>query len=54
MECAAALDVLVTVGACARDPVDESKQILLGIVSMLTRMTEDSGSEVREEEAEYQ
>jgi four helix bundle protein len=53
MECAAALDVLSTVGALPQEPVDSGKALLIRIVSMLTRMTERIEPGVREEEAEY-
>ena len=53
MECAAVLDILIAMGACPPEPVDDAKTLLVRIVSMLSKMTENSAVGVREEEAEY-
>lgn len=52
MESAAALDILVGCGAFSGEVVDTGKKLLLRIISMLSKMTEQAGS-VREEKAEY-
>jgi four helix bundle protein len=48
MECAAILDVLVTVGACDESQTLEGKALLLRIVAMLSKMTEQRESLARE------
>ncbi len=53
LESAASLDVLVKVGACQPGQTFRGKEILLRVVSMLTRMTELRGESVREEETAY-
>jgi four helix bundle protein len=54
MECAAAMDVLMTVGACPEPVVREAKTLLVRIVAMLSKMTEGTNSMVREEESLYE
>jgi four helix bundle protein len=54
-ECAACLDALIAKGACSLERVAEGKQMLLRIVSMLTRLVErysDDGN-LHEEAPEY-
>lgn len=53
MECAASLDVLVTVGACDELQTYNGKALLLRIVAMLSKMTEQRESTVREGGANY-
>ena len=53
MECAASLDVLVTVGACDELQTSNGKALLLRIVAMLSKMTEQRESTVREGGANY-
>jgi four helix bundle protein len=53
-ECAACLDALVAKGVCSSPEIDDGKQLLLRIVSMLTKLIErfdlsSSSSSVREE-----
>ncbi|MCE5229750.1 four helix bundle protein [bacterium] len=54
MECAGVLDVLVVTGGLEKDSVDGCKTVLVRVVSMLTRMTENTATVAREEEGEYQ
>ena len=56
-ECAACLDALVARRICAQEEVDEGKQLLLRIASMLTKLVDrfdssSSSSSVREEPME--
>ena len=58
-ECAACLDALVAKGVCSGGEIDEGKQLLLRIVSMLTKLIErfdvsssSSSSLIREEPEE--
>lgn len=52
MECAACLDVLRAIGACQTEEVDSGKALLVRVVAMLSRMSDDGGT-AREDEAEY-
>ncbi|MEN6624962.1 MAG: four helix bundle protein [Candidatus Sumerlaeia bacterium] len=52
-ECAAVLDVLVATGALDGRTTDAGKAILVRIVSMLSKMTDNGGTSVREDEEEY-
>jgi four helix bundle protein len=49
MECAAILDVFVIIGACDESQVSPGKALLLRIVAMLSKMTEQRESIVRED-----
>jgi len=53
MESAASLDVLVCLGACSSEQIQPGKTLLIRIVSMLSRMTEERESFVRETPGEY-
>ncbi|NUM54802.1 MAG: four helix bundle protein [Candidatus Hydrogenedentes bacterium] len=53
MECAAILDVLVTVSACDRSQIAPGKDFLLRIVAMLSKMTEPRESVAREDGESY-
>jgi four helix bundle protein len=55
-ECAACLDALVAKGVCAEEEIEEGKQLLLRIASMLTKLialfdssSSSSSSSIREE-----
>ena len=54
-ECAACLDALVAKKACSGDRVVEGKELLVRIVSMLTKLVERFGTvgSVREDDLEY-
>lgn len=54
-ECASCLDALVAKNVCTDDRIDDGKELLLRIVSMLTKliMRFSPSSEVREEAARY-
>lgn len=54
LESAATLDVLIRIGACESAQTVRGKEILLRVVSMLSRMTEVRGDVVREEDAVYE
>ena len=53
MESAAALDVLVAVGAFTLDEITPGKALLLPVVKMLSKMTEYTEA-AREEMTEYE
>ena len=55
-ECAACLDALVAKGVATRDQVGEGKEILVRVVSMLTKLVQlyDGESSLKEDPAEYQ
>ena len=56
-ECAACLDALVAKGQCANERIIEGKQMLLRIVSMLSKLVDrfnDQNNYVHEESAEYE
>lgn len=53
MECAAAQDVLVVTGGLAKESAEAFKAILVRIVSMLTKMTENLAAGLRENEEDY-
>lgn len=50
MESAACLDALAAKRACGKDRIAEGKDILLSIVSMLTKLVERFGGGLQEEE----
>jgi four helix bundle protein len=54
-ECAACLDALVAKRACSEERITEGKELLLRIVSMLSKLVQifESGNELREDEVEY-
>jgi len=54
-ECAACLDALVAKKACSDDRVADGKEVLVRIVSMLTKLVERFGGmgTIREDEPEY-
>ena len=53
-ECAACLDALVAKGACATGRVQEGKQLLLRVVSMLSKLVSLYGEgQLREDPVEY-
>jgi four helix bundle protein len=49
-ESAACLDALVAKRACKRERIEEGKEMLLSIVSMLTKLVEKFGGSMQEEE----
>ncbi len=49
-ECAGCLDVLVAKGACAAKRIQESKELLLRMVAMLTKLVERFDGSTRKEE----
>jgi len=53
LECAASLDVLVAKGRLGADEVIEGKEMLKGVVSMLTRMVINLSDQACEEEPPY-
>ena len=53
MESAATLDVLIAMGVCSEERILNGKELLVRIVSMLSKMTERSEGFVREDETEY-
>ncbi len=54
-ECAGCLDALVAKGVCAVKEIEEGKQLLLRIVSMLCKLVDlfDGAQGLREDEVEY-
>ncbi|HRI88506.1 MAG TPA: four helix bundle protein [Candidatus Hydrogenedentes bacterium] len=54
MECAATLDVLVACGAMSADVSARGKDVLVRIVSMLTRMVETGNVRAREAHDSYE
>lgn len=54
-ECAACLDALVAKRACNEERITEGKELLLRIVSMLSKLVQkfETGNELREDEVEY-
>jgi four helix bundle protein len=55
-ECAACLDALVVKGVCTEARILEGKELLVRIVSMLTKLVQMFSGEgqIREDEAEYE
>lgn len=54
-ECAACLDALVAKRACSEERIGEGKELLLRIVSMLSKLVQrfESVSEFKEDEVDY-
>ena len=53
MECAAALDILVACGVLEPTAIIAEKDILVRIVSMITKLADARSSRVREDTADY-
>ena len=56
IECAACLDALVVKGACSDERIQEGRELLHRIVSMLTKLVQRFSTQVKmgEDEAEYE